>query len=707
MKKISTEERKRAFTTLADAGMEPTRSYNASSTNAAPEMTFNSLSGSPSSDNSLTSLAITQGLASSKTATPALFDVNTLANTDHIFGSPTAAQIAAASPSISNNIDEMDYAHDISSPLLNNSKDFVKTFSTLPDIDFTSSSLASARTEAASSLYATTMDQNVNANNDASSVPTTSKDFTMTSSTLPNTARTSTSLAGAQMEAASSVNVNATHRIDDLDPLPPVTLGAFPSTNAINSHDIDDVNGLPIPAQIGAASSTNTMNTDEIDDTNVLITVAQVGAASSSSAINTNDTVNAKHVALSAPNAATALSNYTLPNVDRTATSPTTAQLGAASSSTATNTNETDDADDVALSVPIDPKDFAKTFGDAPYRTIKTLSIQLKLRRNPPTPLTPEQNKDLKFMLRVLSSIESLTPALEKELHLRQSLEVVMGDHEQCQSERHGWRFPDDCIAIALTAHQKYASENWGANDDLQDDTTATADANAGPAAAANPPGPTNNNTNTTRTVRALNGLTLTVVRRPRADHPIYGANGIMRGIIIDTSGKAKSYKIDDQYVTTPYKVFGHNGLVVGQWWPMQICALRDGAHGMRMAGIAGSQTTGVHSIVVSGERLPFLPYPPPYLPLSPPHPSPFRTDVTYSRPIRRPRHRLQHHPPLLRPPIPHQHHLASRPLPRRQSPPNLPPHRPSRPRPPRRRRQPPSLPRRRHSLRRPLCRCQ
>lgn len=47
--------------------------------------------------------------------------------------------------------------------------------------------------------------------------------------------------------------------------------------------------------------------------------------------------------------------------------------------------------------------------------------------------------------------------------------------------------------------------------------------------------------------------------------------------------------------------VKGHNGLVVGQWWPLQICAARDGAHGEMEAGIHGSKDKGVLSVVVSG----------------------------------------------------------------------------------------------------------
>lgn len=45
-------------------------------------------------------------------------------------------------------------------------------------------------------------------------------------------------------------------------------------------------------------------------------------------------------------------------------------------------------------------------------------------------------------------------------------------------------------------------------------------------------------------------------------------------------------YKLEDGY---PFKknpqVVGHNGLIIGDWWPLQICALRDGAHGEMEAG--------------------------------------------------------------------------------------------------------------------------
>jgi hypothetical protein len=48
-------------------------------------------------------------------------------------------------------------------------------------------------------------------------------------------------------------------------------------------------------------------------------------------------------------------------------------------------------------------------------------------------------------------------------------------------------------------------------------------------------------------------------------------------------------------------KRYGDNGLVLGQWWPSQLCTLRDGAHGSSQGGIFGEKEKGAYSIVLSG----------------------------------------------------------------------------------------------------------
>ncbi|KAK3081966.1 hypothetical protein LTS18_009835, partial [Coniosporium uncinatum] len=89
------------------------------------------------------------------------------------------------------------------------------------------------------------------------------------------------------------------------------------------------------------------------------------------------------------------------------------------------------------------------------------------------------------------------------------------------------------------------------------------------------------------------------IVKRPSSSHPIYGLGGIMEGILVDKRGPTRTYIFDPPYRRTSPKAYGHNNLAVGKWFPLQIKALADGAHGDRMAGISVGPE-GPYSIVAS-----------------------------------------------------------------------------------------------------------
>ncbi|KAM3086928.1 hypothetical protein ACMFMG_001046 [Clarireedia jacksonii] len=88
------------------------------------------------------------------------------------------------------------------------------------------------------------------------------------------------------------------------------------------------------------------------------------------------------------------------------------------------------------------------------------------------------------------------------------------------------------------------------------------------------------------------------LIRPPPPDHPIWGRNGIMRGLMTNRSSTKLNPAYQDK---VDFKVYGHNSLNSGDCWPKQIAALRDGAHGSSMGGISGSVTTGAYSVVISG----------------------------------------------------------------------------------------------------------
>jgi hypothetical protein len=64
--------------------------------------------------------------------------------------------------------------------------------------------------------------------------------------------------------------------------------------------------------------------------------------------------------------------------------------------------------------------------------------------------------------------------------------------------------------------------------------------------------------------------------------------NDILRGIITvkakDRNGDRLDRTYRNKHPRDP-KVFGDNGAVLGQWWPSQLCAVRDGIHGAPQAG--------------------------------------------------------------------------------------------------------------------------
>ena len=62
----------------------------------------------------------------------------------------------------------------------------------------------------------------------------------------------------------------------------------------------------------------------------------------------------------------------------------------------------------------------------------------------------------------------------------------------------------------------------------------------------------------------------------------------ILRGIVTVREKERNCDRLDPTYRSRhPHdpKVFGDNGAVLGQWWPTQLCAVRDGIHGAPQAG--------------------------------------------------------------------------------------------------------------------------
>jgi hypothetical protein len=144
--------------------------------------------------------------------------------------------------------------------------------------------------------------------------------------------------------------------------------------------------------------------------------------------------------------------------------------------------------------------------------------------------------------------------------------------------------FPEQYQKIAAILFDEFESTKWGA-----------------PTSPSPPPRPLTSRVASHDQTPTLGGVR---VFKSEADDPIWGDGGIMHHIIkkrklsTTTSGRI-SYKLADGFVSKLAKVYGHNGIAVGSCWPMQLAALRDGAHGSSQGGIHPGPR-GAYSILVS-----------------------------------------------------------------------------------------------------------
>lgn len=77
----------------------------------------------------------------------------------------------------------------------------------------------------------------------------------------------------------------------------------------------------------------------------------------------------------------------------------------------------------------------------------------------------------------------------------------------------------------------------------------------------------------------------------------------ILRGIRFKKDGSGKNNASIAPEAKVDAKYFGNGNLLNGQWWPFQICTLRDGAHGSTQGGIFGSAEDGAYSCILAGGK--------------------------------------------------------------------------------------------------------
>ncbi|KAL7620920.1 hypothetical protein AAE478_008231 [Parahypoxylon ruwenzoriense] len=219
-------------------------------------------------------------------------------------------------------------------------------------------------------------------------------------------------------------------------------------------------------------------------------------------------------------------------------------------------------------------------------RKIVLLGIKSKKLGRVPTPEDGDHIKALsregRLHLQWLDTVE-MTPEIKDKTKPEIMLKYMLDDST--------FFYPDDMKKSAQSLREKWESENWGA-DAVADEDMVSADQEPLDLEPTSP---------APDAVAATGEASIVETQLPPANHPIYGQQGIMHGIMIvrGASGR-KTYRLNPHIPKKSAKVFGHNGIPVGTWFANQLVALHRGAHGARVGGISGTNINGAYSIVVS-----------------------------------------------------------------------------------------------------------
>lgn len=135
------------------------------------------------------------------------------------------------------------------------------------------------------------------------------------------------------------------------------------------------------------------------------------------------------------------------------------------------------------------------------------------------------------------------------------------------------FNYPVEYQLIAKAIYEKFEAKNWS-------DTTVQAE-NVSPDDTINGTASGDVTGASISSQSRAESRPFVLSKFPSANHPIYGSNGIMRGILRIKSKRSVSYSLDKRFKSKNGSKFGDNGLLNGQCWPMQVALLRDGGHGM------------------------------------------------------------------------------------------------------------------------------
>ncbi|KAK5116124.1 hypothetical protein LTR62_008450 [Meristemomyces frigidus] len=177
------------------------------------------------------------------------------------------------------------------------------------------------------------------------------------------------------------------------------------------------------------------------------------------------------------------------------------------------------------------------------------------------------------------------------------------------------YHFPAEFVQRSRALHERFEMAGWNERGPGEDEEVEGVNGDAAPARKRQ---------RSQSTAEAVDKRAFL----PPANHSIWGVDGIMHGVACSISyqpdgSHRRTLVYDERYaeLRRSAKVFGHNGITVGTWYPRQLVvsppstssplsepadknkqkACFHGAHGSTQAGISGSAEQGAFSIIVAG----------------------------------------------------------------------------------------------------------
>jgi hypothetical protein len=197
-------------------------------------------------------------------------------------------------------------------------------------------------------------------------------------------------------------------------------------------------------------------------------------------------------------------------------------------------------------------------------RAISYLALYSK-RLKTIAPLEDEQN------VRRFAYLRAALPWMDQELHMTPKIKrsCKLDTFFKFMFADPTCFFPEDIASKAEVMYDRWESENWG-SDAVQDDGQANDDEEAEQPSTPVAPGPST----TTTTSGPGSELETTQVALPSENDPMFGVRGMMHGVLQLRGVRGrKKYQLNPKVPKQAAQVYGHNGIEVGAWYPLQVRA--------------------------------------------------------------------------------------------------------------------------------------